>query len=446
VGHNGSMLGDLSPLDAFADGAMQGQIPDPSLEVMRLCVLDWAICGLGAQNEPIVSAMMQHGAGGGSGGVEGGASVFFAKSLMAQGGPATLPARMAAMVNGTLSHALDFDDTHFGHIGHVSTVVVPAALAVAEETGADFDTFVRAARIGAEVACRVGLWLGRSHYQAGWHQTGTAGAYGAACAAALVMGAPVAASLTCVAGMAAGQKAQFGTVMKPVNAGLAAAHGVEAAQMAKAGLSGSADVFAAVLNTQAGEGNTDGFADLGTRWVFDSVTHKYHACCHGTHAMIEALLSLGALDATDIAAIAVKTHPRWMSVCNKPAPATWLEGKFSYRFLAAMTVLGGKTIGPDPERYFPLEGQPRTNALMNKITVQADDSLAETACDLTVTLTNGQLMAATFDLATPDPLDMRRNKLVQKGHALVTPAVTRDLLTAIDGRDLAALIRAIRGD
>ena len=130
---------------------------------------------------------------------------------------------------------------------------MPAALAVAETEGANFDAFIKAARLGAEVALRVGLWLGRSHYQAGWHQTATAGAYGAAVAAAYLMQAPFSTTLQNVAGMACGLKAQFGSAMKPVNAGLAAANGVEAAQMAKAGMGGSPDVFAAVLAMQSGE-------------------------------------------------------------------------------------------------------------------------------------------------------------------------------------------------
>ena len=77
--------------------------------------------------------------------------------------------------------------------------------------------------------------------------------------------------------MAAGLKAQFGSPMKPVNAGQAAANGVEAAQLARAGMTGSAEVFDAVLKMQAGEGNVHAFDDLGTTWMFDTVSHNADA-------------------------------------------------------------------------------------------------------------------------------------------------------------------------
>lgn len=434
------MLGDLSPLGPFLAEAMDAPVPDASLEVMRLCTLDWAICGLGTLRDSILASMSLQAAVTGT----GPCSVFYAKDVLAYGGPDRVPARTAALMNGTIGHALDFDDTHFGHIGHVSTVVVPAALAAAEQSGADFDTFNKAARIGAEVATRVGLWLGRSHYQAGWHQTATAGAYGAASAAALLLGAHPQAALQNVAGMASGLKAQFGSAMKPVNAGLAAANGIEAAQLAKVGLGGSADVFDAVLRTQSGEGTAHAFQGLGDQWLFDTVSHKYHACCHGTHAMIEAIRSLGPFDGADISKISVRTHPRWMTVCNKPDPQTWLEGKFSYRFLAALTILGDTTIGLGPDLYFPLDGKTPARDLMAKVTVIADDAVAETATDVCVLLTSGEQMRATYDLAAPVPLDQRRIKILAKGEELLFRGVTQELCHAIDARDLAAFTRSIR--
>lgn len=436
------MSANLFPLDSFLRSALEAPVPEASLEVMRLCALDWAMCGMGALRDPIAASMVQHASSVGA----GRASVFFAKDVVDHGGADRLPVRDAALINGTISHALDFDDTHFGHIGHVSTVVLPAALAVAEDIGADFDTFIKAARIGAEVACRVGLWLGRSHYQAGWHQTATAGANGAASAAAVLMGAHPMPTLQNVAGMAAGLKAQFGSPMKPVNAGQAAANGVEAAQLACAGMTGSAEVFDAVLEMQAGEGNVHAFDDLGTTWMFDTVSHKYDACCHGTHAMIEALRSLGPINAGDVDSIDIATNPRWMSVCNKPDPTTWLEGKFSYSFLAALVICKDTTIGAGPELYFPLDGRTAAHDIMQAVTVRDDDTVAETACDLRVTLKSGAMLGATHDLAAPEPLDVRRAKLLAKGEALLLPPTTLRIAAAIDARDLAAFTQVLRGD
>ncbi|HAR50331.1 MAG TPA: 2-methylcitrate dehydratase, partial [Roseovarius nubinhibens] len=134
-----------------------------ALQVMRLSLLDWLAVGLPGQEEPvarIVGAMVAEESG--------------AAQATAFGGT-RLPARAAALVNGTVSHALDYDDTHFAHIGHPSVAVVPAALALAEREGADMAQLVRAALQGCEMSVRIGLLLGRGHYQVGYHQTATAG-------------------------------------------------------------------------------------------------------------------------------------------------------------------------------------------------------------------------------------------------------------------------------
>jgi 2-methylcitrate dehydratase PrpD len=431
------MLNDLSPLDRFVSRENCLTVPSHSLEVMELCLLDWAICGLGAGKDPISLGMAQYSMNAGT----GSASIFNAPTVGDPKWSGRVPARAAALINGTISHALDFDDTHFRHIGHVSTVVIPAALAVAQTEEADFDAFLRAARIGAEVATRVGLWLGRSHYQAGWHQTATSGAFGAASAAAILMDAPPTSTILNVAGFAAGQKAQFGSAMKPVNAGMAAAHGVEAAQLAKVGMCGSPDVIAALLATHHGEGNVSAFAGLGDTWIFDNVSHKYHACCHGTHAMIEALLSLKPLNTGSIDRITVRTHPRWMSVCNKPAPTSWLEGKFSYRFLAALMLDRARTIDPEPEAYFPLSQA--TEAMMGRVNVVADDGVPETASEVIVSLTTGVTLRASHDLAEPEPLSLRREKLMKKGADLLLPGIAHNVAGAIAARNLSALTRAL---
>jgi 2-methylcitrate dehydratase PrpD len=432
------MLNDLSPLVPFLSSKTDVKVPAHSMEVMELCLLDWAICGLGAQKDPILRSMARHA----SHAAGGTSSVFHTKDMVEPGAHPRAPARAAALINGTISHALDFDDTHFAHIGHVSTVVIPAALAVAEAEGHGFETFLRAARIGAEVATRVGLWLGRSHYQAGWHQTATSGAFGAAAASAVLLGAPTMSSLLNAAGFAAGQKAQFGSAMKPVNAGMAAANGVEAAQLAKVDLSGSPDVFAALLATHAGEGDVTAFDGLGDEWLFDTVSHKYHACCHGTHAMIEALLSLDLPRGALIDRIDVRTSPRWLSVCNKPDPDTWLEGKFSYRFLCALILDGARTIDPEPDVYFPRSEA--ITAMMERVNVIEDSGMNETETQITVALTSGDVLQASHDLAAPEPLALRRKKLMQKGGALLMNGVTGEIEEAIAARDLAAFTRVIR--
>jgi 2-methylcitrate dehydratase PrpD len=99
-----------------------------------------------------------------------------------------IPARAAALANGTISHALDYDDTHFAHIGHPSVGIYPAALAIGEAVDASLQSVCDAFLIGAEASCRFGMVLGRGHYQKGFHQTATAGAIGATIATGRLLG------------------------------------------------------------------------------------------------------------------------------------------------------------------------------------------------------------------------------------------------------------------
>jgi 2-methylcitrate dehydratase PrpD len=141
------------------------------LGLARLSLLDWMSCGRAGASEPLAVSLRALAA------AEGGTATA---SVIAAGGA---PTRMAALVNGATSHAIDYDDTHFGHVGHLSVGVYPAALAVAEETGASAAEMIAAFLVGAEAAIRIGMVLGRAHYKMGFHQTATAGAFGATLAA-----------------------------------------------------------------------------------------------------------------------------------------------------------------------------------------------------------------------------------------------------------------------
>ena len=143
---------------------------------------------------------------------------------------------MAALINGAVSHALDYDDTHFSHVGHLSVGIYPAALAAAEDVGATVSDLLAAFVIGAEAAIRIGTVLGAAHYNLGFHQTATAGAFGATVAAGRLYGLSseqMRAAIGLCATRASGLKSQFGTMGKPYNAGIAASNGIECAQLAR---------------------------------------------------------------------------------------------------------------------------------------------------------------------------------------------------------------------
>jgi 2-methylcitrate dehydratase PrpD len=418
-------------LSEFASQTDAGQIPASALRMMQLSFLDWAAVGIAGRDEPVARITREMVL------EEGGHP---RASLI--GHDTRVPARAAALSNGTTSHALDYDDTHFAHIGHPSVAVIPAALAVAEEMGADGAALQTAALIGVEASIRVGVWLGRNHYQTGFHQTATAGAFGAGLAAARLMGLDAqgcAMVLGLLATRASGLKSQFGTMGKPFNAGLAAANGVEAASLVARGFVANPDALECAQGfgpTHAGEGLSIGIEGIGQEWLFETISHKFHACCHGLHAVLEAGLTLAPLNADAIERIEVTTHPRWMTVCNQTAPMTGLGAKFSYGTVLAMQVLGHDTAVLDSYSD-AVCAERAVQALRARVHVTADDSVAETATRLRVVLNNGRTLDATHDLNAPMSLDTRQAKIQTKARSLLGADRADSIWALVEGQATA---------
>ena len=424
----------VPPLARFAVSATPSA---DALDVACLSALDWLAVGLAGHGEGVavlLRGMLAEEAG------QGAAHGF--------GYGHGLPPRDAAWLNGATSHALDYDDTHFANIGHPSVAVFPAALAVGEAHCAQLSQVIEAALVGMELSIRVGLWLGRDHYQVGFHQTATAGAFGACAAAGRLLGldeGAMAQALGLAATQAAGLKAQFGTMGKPLNAGLAARCGVESAQLVARGFTSDPLAldgpfgFGATHHGQEQHGPA--LEGLGETWIFESVSHKFHACCHGLHAALEALREVDVA-APEIADLIVHTHPRWMSVCNQPAPDTGLGAKFSYRVALAMAATGH-----DTAKLESFSGatcaDPRVIELRDRIRVQEDAGLSEMQARLEVVLKNGHRMEAAHDLDAPLPIEARRDRILSKAGALLGEERLTPLRRAIEGDVAAAELGAL---
>jgi 2-methylcitrate dehydratase PrpD len=389
-------------------------IPASARHYATLSMFDWIMCGrAGAQQDlsKIIRKFILEEAGRKS------ASIF--------GSKIRVPARAAALVNGTISHALDYDDTHFAHIGHTSVGIYPAALAVGEEVKAKASAVRDAYLLGAEAACRIGMVLGRGHYQKGFHQTATAGAFGATVAAGRLYGLTekqMRAALSLVATRASGLKSQFGTMGKPFNAGISASNGVEATALAKRGFTSADD----------GVGGPQGFVETHaenfdhlTHWknppprtfIFEDVQYKLHACCHGTHAMIEALKK-AKISGGDVENITVTTHPRWLNVCDIKQPRTGLEVKFSYVHLAAMVCYGVDT---SSEKTFvdALCKDTKLIDLARRVKVATDEHYNDTTQNVLIRLKSGQPHSIRHDLSDRVPLSDLEAGLRNKAKGLL---------------------------
>ena len=415
---------DLATLDA-------DRMPQDARKMAQLSLFDWMVVSLAGADQPLADIIRNFVA------AEGGVEI-----AAVTGGSMRLPARAAALANGTISHALDYDDTHFAYIGHPSVAIFPAALAAAEEMRGSADDVINAFLLGAEATCRIGMVLGRDHYDAGFHQTATSGAFGATIAAARLYRldrSAIRTALGLVSSRASGLKSQFGTMGKPFNAGAAAANGIEAASLARLGFTASHDAFAGPQSfLNAHHAAHDGGKQI-SGWSFDnflfsSVSHKLHACCHGTHAMIEALLLLRANStflADDLKEVRVEIAPRWQNVCDIKAPSTGLEIKFSYVFLAAM-VLRGIDLAAYESYLDSHCDDADLVALARKVTVVGNDKIADSAARVTIYSRNDDTQSQDFDLLTPiDPVHLSK-RLQAKATALIGGVAAADLWSLVD--------------
>ena len=263
-------------------------------------------------------------------------------------------AKSAAFVNGTIGHALDYDDTHFLFTGHPTASAFPTALALGEELGSSIDEIMLAYMCGVEISTRLGHILGYSHYNKGFHQTATSGAFGATLVASKLLkldAQQIENALGIVSTRASGLKSQFGTMGKPFHAGIAASNGIEAAKLSKLGFvscENGIECNQGFLKTHAWDETMPEAAinGLGQDFLFPEIKYKFHACCHGLHAFLEALDELKTknnFNPDSIEKISIQTQPSWLQVCNIDSPKTGLEAKFSYRLTAAMSLHGVDT-------------------------------------------------------------------------------------------------------
>ncbi|WP_420415504.1 MmgE/PrpD family protein [Roseibium sp.] len=432
----------IDDLIAFSKIA-PGEISDTALRLARFSLLDWLVCGRAGAEEPVSQKLREFAAR--EGGIEA-ASTFQGQKL---------PARTAALVNGAASHALDYDDTHFAHVGHLSVGIFPAALAAAEEVDASAADMIAAFAVGAEAAIRIGLVLGPRHYNTGFHQTATAGAFGATIAAGRLYGLSqerMRAAIGLCATRASGLKSQFGTMGKPYNAGIAASNGVECAQLAALGLTSCDDGLMgnqgfAETHHAGVPLETAGWDGLsGGNLLFEDNKYKLHACCHGLHAMIEGLLLVrgDGIALSDVAALSLKTNPRWLKVCDIKQPRTGLEVKFSYAWLAGMTLRGDAT-GARNFYTDDLAIDPELTAFAEKVAVTGDETLTDLQSEGVLTLKSGETRPVSFDLAAPLPLAVLEEKLKTKAQACLDEEGVRiwtmlDQLEHMSAREIGALV------
>jgi len=330
-------------------------------------------------------------------------------SLLVTGGKTS--ASIAAIVNGTAAHALDFDDNFHPARAHASAVLVPALMAV---TGADRPTsgrkFLDAYLTGLEAQAAVGYGVNPSHYNAGWHGTSTVGAIGAAAGVAHLLGLNVeqtAQAMSLAISMACGPKGQFGTLAKPIHAGLAARNAVEAAILALSGAAGRLDIlerpqgFLDLFGGEEARGWSDWRPDETPVIESRGLVTKLHPCCASTHRAIDALLDLvheHALVPEDIVAIDTKVGVSAVKNLAYPSPADPMQARFSMQYCLA-TALEKGSLSLADFTMTALEN-PKRRAMMQMISMHAYTAAEERGHErlphiITLSLRNGDVLQKT---------------------------------------------------
>jgi 2-methylcitrate dehydratase PrpD len=279
-----------------------------------------------------------------------------------------VPAPMAALVNGTYSHALDFDDTHLPSILHPSAPLVPAVLAQAESRGASGRDLIAALVAGYEVGCRLGMaqydrTARRSVFiDRGLHLTSYVGAIAGAVACAKLTGldrAGIAHALAIASGMGAGliESSRSGGSVKKFQGGWSAHCAVVAAEMASDGLTGAMTAlegrygfFSALCGS---DWRQEDIADgLGERWLTPTIAIKPYPCTHFTHALVDAALALRrrGIQPDDVESATLGVASKTVAAIGEPVelkrqPTTSYLAQFSGPFIFAGALAGGGGLG-----------------------------------------------------------------------------------------------------
>ena len=372
-----------------------------------------------------------------------------ASALWAQGEGAT-PLN-AALVNGTASHAFELDDT--GGCDHSGAVVVPAAVAAVDLAGRPVtgEEFITAVVLGYDVARRALEACGayEAHNGAGFHSTGTCGPFGAAAAAAKILGLGLRetqAALGLATSFSAGlwSCVHDGAQNKRLHAGHAAWGGLMSALLARQGFTGPTMAFEEVwggFNKSFAPATSDPGAwtrDLGRNWKLARVSIKPHASCRSTHSSIDAvdnLMARGGFGAADVKEILVVINPFVFGMCGKYAVNPMNAAQLSIPYsVAADLVYGSASLASFTKER---RENPAVAEMMRRIRFEVDPSQKDDDEPIVrVTLKDGR----TFEERVPMPLGAPVNPVTDEALLRKFRSVTGMVMKEQDVEALAAAL------
>ncbi len=318
-------------LGAWAAGATA--FPDAARRIAGRAMIDVTGCMIAGASDGAAVAVRKTIAAWGSG------------NATVVGQHATVAVPWAAFANGTAAHALDFDDNFDPAKAHISAVLAPALLALAESKNLSGRAVIDSYIVGTEIAARLGAMFNPGHREAGWHATATLGAIAAAgaCAHLLRLDASrIAHALSTATSFAGGSTAQFGTMTKATHAGHAAMAGIMAASLVANGLDAGHHAIEHFARLAHGGDVATETHDLAL--VRHGLKQKLYPCCASAHRAIDGVRALCAahrLLPDDIARIDVHLPASHLANLMHALPGTPREARFSLGYCLAIAVRNG---------------------------------------------------------------------------------------------------------
>jgi len=417
---SGNGAGFTAKLASFIVNTKEQNIPEWAYEHAKVAFMDWLAVTFAGKDDPLVKILIDYAD-----------MVGGKKQATIIGHHMKKDVSSAALINGSASHTLDYDDTLVSFFGHPSVTVFPSLLALSEWRGKSGKDFLTAYIIGLQVGGTIGSCASLDHYMAGWHATSTLGHIASAAACARLLGLSEKQTMYALgigATQSSGLKRVFGTMCKPFHAGRSSQSGLLAALLAEQGFTSADDIFEGpegFFEALRGKANDDIVNILGQLWDIQNLQQKYHASCHATHSPLEAALSIikgEKIELDDIKSITVHASTLSLSAAGKTEPASGLEGKFCIPYCVANALLREET----GMQAFTDEkvNDPAVRAIMKKINVINDPKIQALESLVEVETNNGKSFQAFSDILQQiPPLEVKKERVASKFLDLCGPVL-----------------------
>jgi len=384
-----------------ADSRWEAIGPGLRLSAIRT-VLNHVGCALGTARDPAVQtalAVMRE--------------ISAAPVATVYGQGCRLDPMAAGFVNAVAGNLLDYDDTHLRTVIHPAAPVVPVAFALAEQRGLAGAEVLHAALLGGEVACRIGNMVSPGHYARGWHITSTCGAFGAAAAAAKLLGldaARTAHAIGIASSEAAGTVENLPSAAKNVSVGNATRHGILAALFAARGYEAAPASLEGPLGWARATGDEPDLSTitegLGSDWEIARNTYKPYPAGIVFHAVIDAALALRAeIPSPEAIARVTVAGDALLLARGDREVRNERDARVSIHHSAALGLLRGQAGVPDFEQ--PAVDDAVLAGFRAKVAAALDESLPRGAARVTVELADGRTLTRTVT----DPVGSAANPL-----------------------------------